>query len=150
MTLQEQLLALSEYNIGLNIYEKKFVLQIYYPSGWVITKPENNDILFTQDKNESTLYYYIAPISVNIDTILEMIYDVINYNKELEEKVSLFKIKLEELKKIFNNERLSVLKTLEFKLKKKKERQTKNSDVIDNDDVIENETDIENNNKEIE
>lgn len=147
MNLQEHLLKLSEYNIGLNIYEKNFVIQIYYPNGWIITKPEVKDIIFTQDKNDSNLYYYIAPVSVNINSILDIIYDVINYNKELEEKVTLFKSKIEELKIIFDKERLSVLKTLEFRMKKKKERKNNNTENIISENETLEQTDIIDNNE---
>ena len=120
MNMKDKLLSLSEYSIGFNIYDGNFVINITYPNGWTVVDNNDKDIQFARDGSRPNLYYYIAPISVNVERIFEMIDDVITYNVELEEKVKLFQIKVAELKALFTEESIETLNTLEFKVKRKK------------------------------
>ena len=122
MTLQERLVALAPYNAGFNIYDNQFVINITYVDNWVVVEPDkDSDIMLTKDLANENLYYYIAPMSVSFDTIFDLVDMTINYNIELQEKVVFFKEKVNELKTLFANEDLESLRTLEFKLKKKKQ-----------------------------
>jgi hypothetical protein len=126
MTLQERLVALAPYNAGFNIYDNQFVVNVTYADGWVVVDPDkDSDVILTKDLSNQNLYYYIAPMSVPFDDIFELVDLTINYNIELQEKVVFFKEKVGELKELFTNEDLETLKTLEFKLKKKKSPQSK-------------------------
>ena len=131
MDLQERLIELSEYGANLNVANGNFVIKIKYDSKWSIIQPDGDEIAFYRDENDSSVYYYVAPVSISIDKIFAAIDETIDYNKELEQKVVLFKQKMEELQDIFAKESLEVLNTLEFKVKKKKvannkkEKQTK-------------------------
>ena len=64
-------------------------------------------------------YYFITEMEVGFDTV----FDAIDYNIEkmmiLEERSQLFKTKVEELKELFGDEKISIesLRTLEFKYK---------------------------------
>jgi hypothetical protein len=62
--------------------------------------------------------------------------ETIEYNRELELKVELFRNKMAELQEIFAQESLDVLNTLEFKIKKKKEKMKKEKNIKENDDII--------------
>jgi hypothetical protein len=58
--------------------------------------------------------YVFYSESVSIDEILDYVEIIIRINKEREEKMTLLKVKVEELKGIFTDRSLSELKTLRF------------------------------------
>ena len=153
MTLQERLIALAPYNAGFNIYDNQFVINITYVDNWIVVEPEeDSDILLTKDIANGNLYYYIAPMSVSFDTIFDLVDMTINYNIELQEKVVFFKEKVNELKALFTDEDLETLKTLEFKLKRKKLPQPKKATKAKKGEKKEKELEdvviVANNNKE--
>lgn len=115
-TLQNQLIKLSEYDVGFKIHDGKFYVGIRYKKGWTIINPTDDVIKFIPDKNKENTYYYTAPVDdgKNLDKIFNEVNTVIDYNKELEEKIALFKIKMEELQKIFAEKPITELNTLSF------------------------------------
>lgn len=129
MDLQEKLIELSEYGVSFNVASGNFVIKIKYNSNWTIIQPDGNEIAFYRDENDDSVYYYVASVTTSIDKIFFAIDETIEYNRELELKVELFKEKMSELQEIFAQEPLDVLRTLEFKLKKKKKEKTKKEKV---------------------
>ena len=138
MDLQEKLIELSEYNVNFNVANGNFVIKVKYNDEWSIIKPDNNDIAFYRDENDDSIYYYIAPITISLDKLFLAIDETIEYNRELELKVELFRNKMAELQEIFAQESLDVLNTLEFKVKKKKKKKKKEKNIKENDDIINN------------
>lgn len=127
MDLQEKLIELSEYSVNFNVANGNFVIKVKYNDEWSIIKPDNNDIAFYRDENDDSVYYYVAPITISLDKLFLAIDETIEYNRELELKVELFRNKMAELQEIFAQESLDVLNTLEFKIKKKKRDKIKKS-----------------------
>lgn len=117
MTLNEQLVKLTAYNVGFNIYEGTVIVNVTYPSGWIVANPEDEKVKMFKEEGK---YYYCLSMDDNVNEIFTMIDGTIDFNKELEEKTKLFKDKVGELQQLFVNEELDILKTLEFKLKKKR------------------------------
>ena len=140
MDLQEKLIELSEYNVSFNVANGNFVIRIKYNDKWTIIKPDNNDIAFYRDENDDSVYYYVAPITISIDKLFLAIDETIEYNRELELKVELFKNKMAELQEIFAQESLDVLNTLEFKIRKKKDKTKKEKNMKEKDDVVDDKT----------
>ena len=122
MDLQEKLIELSGYGVTFNVANNNFVIKIKYDDNWSIIQPEGNDIAFYRDEANNSVYYYVAPITVSIDKLFSAIDETIEYNQELELKVKLFREKMTELQELFTKESLEVLKTLEFKVKKKRDK----------------------------
>lgn len=125
MDLQERLIELSEYGVSFNVANGNFVIRIKYDDKWTIIQPDGKDISFYRDENDSTVYYYVAPITVSIDKIFSAIDETIDYNHELQLKIELFKVKMGELQELFAKESYDILNTLEFKLKKRKDKTKK-------------------------
>lgn len=145
MTLNEHLMRLSEYKIGFNIYEGTVIISVIYPNKWTVLQSEDTSIQMTKDGDRD--YYYVS-LDTDIEKIFSLIDETIRYNKEVEAKALLFKEKISELKKVFLEEELETLKTLEFKVKKKRcpknsERKTTTEKQDENtkDEIIENSTD---------
>ena len=140
MDLQEKLIELSEYGVSFNVASGNFVIKIKYNSNWTIIQPDGNEIAFYRDENDDSVYYYVASVTTSIDKIFFAIDETIEYNRELELKVELFKEKMSELQEIFAQEPLDVLRTLEFKIKKKKKKEKTKKEKV----VKEKEDDINN------
>lgn len=128
MRLQDKLIELSEYGVTFNVADGKFVVRVKYKKDWDVVTPENKSVSFFPDDADSTLFWYVAPVSTDMEVLFEAIDETIRYNKELEEKTELFREEIMRLQEIFTKEPISVLRTLEYKFKKPKAKKVKQSD----------------------
>lgn len=117
MTLNEQLIRLSSYKINFNIYEGTVIISLEYPKDWTILEINSSDI---QTTSENGRQFYWVPLQMDVEKVFELIDETIEYNKDIEAKSELFKQKIDEMRKIFLEEDLQTLRTMEFKMKKKK------------------------------
>lgn len=132
---ENKIKKLNEYNIAFEIKQGYYHISISYNPNWSILLPENKDI-YVEERNG--IHHYIALIDkINIDDIFKCIDETINYNKDFEKKLALFKEKTEELQEIFAREEYNKLTTIEFtfppqKKSKTKKQETKKKQVKDN------------------
>lgn len=117
MTLNEQLIRLSSYKINFNIYEGNVIISLEYPKDWTVLEINSSDI---QTTSENGRQFYWVPLQMDVEKVFELIDETIEYNKDIEAKSELFKQKIDEMRKIFLEEDLQTLRTMEFKMKKKK------------------------------
>lgn len=117
MTLNEQLIRLSSYKINFNIYEGTVIISLEYPKDWTVLEINSSDI---QTTSENGRQFYWVPLQMDVEKVFELIDETIEYNKNIEAKSELFKQKIDEMRKIFLEEDLQTLRTMEFKMKKKK------------------------------
>lgn len=119
MSLQENLIEFSPYNIDFKTQNGWFIISLEYNDEWSIIEPENSKIEYLKKDNR---HYYGSSIdnSSIIDEVFELIRNTINYNKDIEKKLNLFQDKIKELQEIFAQEEYEDLLTLEFKIKKKR------------------------------
>ena len=117
MSLNEQLIRLSSYKINFNIYEGTVIISLEYPKDWTVLQVNSNDI---QTTSENGRQFYWVPLQTDVEKVFELIDETIEYNKAIEAKSELFKQKIDEMRKIFLEEDLQTLRTMEFKMKKKK------------------------------
>jgi hypothetical protein len=117
MTLNEQLIRLSSYKINFNIYEGTVIISLEYPKDWTILEINSSDI---QTTSENGRQFYWVPLQMDVEKVFELIDETIEYNKDIEAKSELFKQKIDEMRKIFLEADLQTLRTMEFKMKKKK------------------------------
>ena len=123
MKLQDKLMELAEYGIGFNMHTGHVMVNITYKPGWTVIRPVDETVTFMGDEENENLYYYSAPMTTDMSAIFSAIDDTINYNKELEEKVLLFKEVVGELQEIFSKTPLSMLKNLTFSIPEEKPKQ---------------------------
>ena len=160
MNLQDILMKLQSYHVGCRVEDGNFLITLIYNDGWKIIPPENNKIDFGQEKD---ITYYAAAINeVSFDEVFMSIKETIDYNIDLQRKVTLYKAKVDELQEIFANESLEKLRTITFVFDEKKKPKRKyvrknvkqcvdkNSDDDIKDNPIESETAIVNDRKETE
>ena len=126
--LQEKLVELAEYAIGFNMYDGNFLVNITYKDGWSIISPSDDSITFMRDDKRQNTYYYSAPLTTDMSKIFKIIDETIAYNKELEDKVKLFRKTIEEIQTVFTNRPITELRKMRFMLpsdEKEKPKRTK-------------------------
>lgn len=123
MNLQDIMVKLAEYSVGCRIMDGYFLINITYDSNWNVIPPENEKIEFAQKNGVS---YYMAMINeVSFDEVFNSIRETIDYNVDLQKKVTLFKSKVDELQEIFAKEDLETLRTITFEYTPKKKEKRK-------------------------
>ena len=151
MTLQDSLKEFAPYNIDIKMIQGWLIVGMTYKKSWQILKPLNE--LIEQRENDDRIYYCAPMNQVDADDVFVSIRDTINYNIDMEKKVELFQVKVNELQNIFSELDYEELVTIEFKYKKKKKGNTKkqNQKVIE-EEIPENiveESDIINEDEEL-
>lgn len=121
MDLQDKIISLAGYGIGFNVYDGNFLVNITYNKNWAVIKPEDKNVKFMRDKDNTDVYYYSVPVDKkdSLQNAFDTIEETIRYNKELEAKVALFKLKLVDLQQVFAEKSLEELQNMEFSFKKK-------------------------------
>ena len=151
MTLQDSLKEFAPYIIDIKMMQGWLIVGMTYKKSWQILKPLNE--LIEQRENDDRIYYCAPMNQVDADDVFVSIRDTINYNIDMEKKVELFQVKVNELQNIFSELDYEELVTIEFKYKKKKKGNTKkqNQKVIE-EEIPENiveESDIINEDEEL-
>ena len=151
MTLQDSLKEFAPYNIDIKMMQGWLIVGMTYKKSWQILKPLNE--LIEQRENDDRIFYCAPLNQVDADDVFSSIRDTINYNIDMEKKVELFQVKVNELQNIFSELDYEELVTIEFKYKKKKKGNAKkqNQKVIE-EEITENiveESDIINEDEEL-
>lgn len=124
--MQERIAKLGKMFAGLNIGNdnngKQFIyLELVFPKGWGVSGLIKDRFQVNVVKNDSgTGYYFWAPIETGFDAVFDAADFNIKANEEAQEKKDFLAEKTKELQKLVIEEDMSVLKTLEFKIKRKK------------------------------
>ena len=151
MTLQDSLKEFAPYNIDIKMTQGWLIVGMTYKKSWQILKPLNE--LIEQRENDDRIYYCAPMNQVDADDVFSSIRDTINYNIDMEKKVELFQVKVNELQNIFSELDYEELVTIQFKYKKKKKGNTKkqNQKVIEEEitENIKEESDIINEDEEL-
>ena len=151
MTLQDSLKEFAPYNIDIKMIQGWLIVGMTYKKSWQILKPLNE--LIEQRENDDRIYYCAPMNHVDADDVFVSIRDTINYNIDMEKKVELFQVKVNELQNIFSELDYEELVTVEFKYKKKKKGNTKKqSQKVIEEEIPENiveESDIINEDEEL-
>ena len=126
MDWENKLKELSNYDVAFEIRQGYYHVSIVFQDGWDVILPENENIYVEKRKG---IYHYIASTdAIKVDDIFSAIDNTIEYNLDLEKKLELFKQKTEELQELFSKENYETLKTIEFKLAKRKVKKKKEQD----------------------
>lgn len=142
--IQERIAKLGKMFSGLNIGNdnagKQFVyLELVFPQGWGVTNLIKEKFGVNVVKNDAgTGYYFWAPIENGFDSVFDAADYNIKANEEAQEKKDFLAEKMKELQKLVLEEDMSVLKTLEFKVKRKKQvkKKEENNEVKEESDAV--------------
>lgn len=118
MKIYTELKPFIEYISSIRKMDTYLSLDFSFPKEWVIPKSyvdETKVVSFQTDSQNFKGISFITKTNSEIDTTFSNIKNIINFNKERELKESLFKKKVEQLKKTFETTDLDKLKKLDFK-----------------------------------
>jgi hypothetical protein len=107
----------SKYLNSVRILQTYITFDMIFPTSWVMLKklPEGVEILQNNDKEGRLITSFVCENKLSlVDSIEVSIDKIIKTNIEREEKERLFKLKVQELKSIFETENLENLKGLKF------------------------------------
>jgi ATP-dependent Lon protease len=107
----------SKYLNSVRILQTYITFDMIFPTSWVMLKklPEGVEILQNNDKEGRLITSFVCEnINSLIDGVEMCIDKIVKTNIEREEKERLFKLKVQELKSIFETENLENLKGLKF------------------------------------
>ena len=126
MNINEKIAQLSAYFIGMNVAEGFIYITVKFPHEWKISQNivDKYDVKAVKTENEMG-YYFFTSMDVGFENIFSAIEDTINFNEDAVLKQQIFIEKVKELQLIFEEESLDVLKTIEFKYKKKRKKNNK-------------------------
>ena len=102
---------------SVRILKNYVTFDMIFPSTWSTLKkaPEGLEILQNQDNESRTITSFVCENNTSLIDIVEKTIDaIISTNLEREEKERLFKMKVNELKGIFENGDIDTLRTLKF------------------------------------
>lgn len=118
MTYYNFLDKVNLYLKSVRILKNHVSFDMLFPDSWVITKNKYKDIEIikaaTIEDNKVLLSFVCPLVEVNVNHVEEIIDGIIKTNREREEKEQLFRTKVQELKKIFEKQKLEDLKGLKF------------------------------------
>jgi hypothetical protein len=109
----------SKYLKSVRILKNYVSFDMIFPNSWVVNKktPEGVEIIETENQEGNVIKSFVSENRKElIDKIENIIDGIIKTNIEREEKEKLFKSKVNELKNIFEKEKLENLKGLKFDL----------------------------------
>lgn len=123
ININEKIKELNGYFLGMNVAEGFIYITVRFPEEWKISSRINEKYDVKTVKTENGLgYYFYTSMDVGFDNVFRAIEDTIEFNEMALQKQELFMIKIQELQAIFEDEPLDVLKTIEFKYKKKRSK----------------------------
>lgn len=123
ININEKIKNIGEYFKGMNVAEGFIYITVCFPDGWKISNrlEEKYDVKAIKTENE-TGYYFFTSMDVGFEKLFEAIEDTISFNQVALLKQQLFMEKIKELQIIFEDEPIEVLKTIDFKYKKRKKK----------------------------
>ena len=121
--LNDKIKKLNGYFLGMNVAEGFIYITVKFPEEWKISSRINEkyDVKAVRTENELG-YYFFTSMDVGFDNVFNAIEDTIEFNEMAILKQELFMVKIKELQLLFEEEPIDVLETIEFKVKKKKNK----------------------------
>ena len=131
--MQNRLEALQPYVIGVRFFQGLPVVDVIFKDKWVV--PDSEIINKEKGEGEDNYYYfYSQQEGIGIDELLDHAESIINLNIEKEKKNELFKVKINELKVLFQKNSLAKLENMKFVLSSPQITTEFNPDEINLDD----------------
>ena len=111
--IQEKLNSLRPYVTGIRFVKDLPVVDLVIKEGWNMFETDN--VSYKPSSNNKN-YFMVYPKNPkeNIDIVVTHVENVININIENENKLTLLKVKIEELKRLFGDKTLKQLESLKF------------------------------------
>jgi len=114
--IQERFNELEPYLRGIKVADKYTIIESILKNTWKVNGylPENISISSKESDVKGFNHHMFYSEDETIDNMIDVLENIINVNIEIEQKQSLLKSKVEELKKMFEDKSLDELKALKF------------------------------------
>jgi hypothetical protein len=127
--MNEKIKRIENYFVGMNVASGYIYITVRFPEGWKVSpKIEEKYNVKAVKTEDETGYYFFSEMSNGFDNVFASIEESIDTNLMAVIKQEMFVRKLKELQAIFEEESIDVLKTLEFKYKKKRSKKTQDDE----------------------
>jgi len=112
--IQTKLNKLQPYINGIRFVDGVEIVEASFKDGWVL--PESTQLIQKAMVDEAKNHYmfYSDNTSIDFDSLLTHVEDIIKLNVEREKKYELLKVKIADLQNLFNTNPLSKLENLKF------------------------------------
>lgn len=114
--IQKRIDTLKPYFKGIKLAEKYNIVEFNLKKSWSIEETDEIGVQRKEVKDDNNFSYYMFySDSKSLDEIIDYVEDaVINRNIEIEQKEELLRMKVEELKRVFEDKSLDELNNLKF------------------------------------
>lgn len=137
-SFQKRMMTYVKYGISIRTTSaadgvEYYVVTINFNPKWNVVKPSDETVNCVS-QTESGAYVYFTEVNNGIDTVFDAIDDTINYNEDVEKKITLLRQKISELQELFANETYENLQRLTFVIQdgaKKRGRKPKQQEVVE-------------------
>jgi hypothetical protein len=119
MSLQEVISLLFPYLSAMRKMKQYLSIDLIFPKTWEFPNEYIEKASVVQNDKyggEGVFLSFVCEVEKNMDRTIEVIFQIISYNLEREEKEKLLKIKLLELREVFKNAKLNDLQNLKIHL----------------------------------
>lgn len=123
METKEYEALIAKYKHKLSVIDGAVFMEIYFPSNFFIPK-QFEDLKVNTDKGDDGQIFLFTEVENGIEPVYKATIGVIDINRNMKAKNELFKKKAGELKKLFLDNDLETLKTIEFTFKKRGPKRT--------------------------
>ena len=150
--LQDEIMKFGDFFKGIERFNDALIVKVVFPSKWQVFSSKDGKIKPAQGNDvEGEYYYYGDNSNVSLDDIFELINATVSINREIEDKVALLVEYRKKLDKVFEENSIDTLKTLEFtfdktKSKPKRKRKYTKKKVEESAETVQEETVEDNNN----
>jgi cysteinyl-tRNA synthetase len=124
MSIYKEFTILFPYLQSVRKLKSYLSFDIEFPDTWKLPKKFVNEEKVIENQKSNTghrSFSFVSEFSEKlVDETIFNIKNIIEYNKEREEKERLFQIKVDELKKMFEKENLNNLQALKFEITENK------------------------------
>ena len=131
--MYKELKDIFNFLVSVRKLKSYLTIDIEFPDHWKIPKKyvQEDKIIENDRLNEGHRFFsFVSEFEEkSLNTVVNNIKNIISYNKEIELKERLLKQKIDELKRIFQNEKLENLQSLKFDLLE--ENLTNGEEIVD-------------------
>ncbi len=126
--MKERIEKIKQYFRGFEISDGIAFISVVFPKKWQIPNPEilkemfNVKTVASEEKNGT---YFFTEIDNGVLTVFDAVDFTVEFNVNIEKKSQLLMEKVEELKNIFAEKPIEVLRTIQFKYIEKQPRKNK-------------------------
>lgn len=144
MSLYTEIFKIQPYLKSIRTLEEKyFSIDIYFSKSWKIPSgyvDEKKIMEHNSNEVNKRFFSFVSEIKESdLNGTVKAIENIIDYNIEREEKENLFKLKIKDLKNVFEKEKLEDLKSLQFEMDRQVDS-FKEEYTLDNEDSYEEQT----------